>query len=208
MKTSKTAFLTVVLFSACGQVNEVEAINPAAESASITPVETIQEGVEMNSENSNALGHSFPDIEGGELALSDFEGRPVLVVNTASMCGFTKQYAGLQTIHERYSEQGFAVIGIPSQDFGGQEYDSAEETKNFCEVNFGISFPMSTKQIVKGANAHPFYLDAIEALGESAEPKWNFHKILVDRNGAYVKAYPSDIAPEDPALLADIEALL
>lgn len=156
----------------------------------------------------SAYSFSFPSIDGGELDFSAFAGKPMLVVNTASMCGYTKQYGGLQTLYDDYKDQDLVVVGIPSQDFLGQEYDSAEKTKEFCEVNFGITFPMATKQHVKGDDAHPFYQWARGELGESAVPKWNFHKILIDRDGRVVSAYKSKIKPQDNKLVSDLEALL
>ena len=157
---------------------------------------------------SSAYGFTFPSIDGGDLAFEQFDGRPLLVVNTASKCGYTKQYDGLQAVYDAYKDQGLVVIGIPSQDFAGQEFDDAEETKEFCTVNFGINFPMSTKQHVKGADAHPFYKWAVEELGADATPQWNFHKILIDRSGQPVKAYRSKVKPQDAELISQIEALL
>ena len=150
----------------------------------------------------------LPSIDGGDLAFEQFDGRPLLVVNTASKCGYTKQYDGLQAVYDAYKDQGLVVIGIPSQDFAGQEFDDAEETKEFCTVNFGINFPMSTKQHVKGDDAHPFYKWAVEELGADATPQWNFHKILIDRSGQPVKAYRSKVKPQDAELISQIEALL
>ena len=157
---------------------------------------------------SSAYGFTFPSIDGGDLAFEQFDGRPLLVVNTASKCGYTKQYDGLQAVYDAYKDQGLVVIGIPSQDFAGQEFDDAEETKEFCTVNFGINFPMSTKQHVKGDDAHPFYKWAVEELGADATPQWNFHKILIDRSGQPVKAYRSKVKPQDAELISQIEALL
>ena len=157
---------------------------------------------------SSAYGFTFPSIDGGDLAFEQFDGRPLLVVNTASKCGYTKQYDGLQAVYDAYKDQGLVVIGIPSQDFAGQEFDDAEETKEFCTVNFGIDFPMSTKQHVKGDDAHPFYKWAVKELGADATPQWNFHKILIDRSGQPVKAYRSKVKPQDAELISQIEALL
>ncbi len=157
-----------------------------------------------------ANAHSFvlPSIDGGDLDFASFDGKAVLVVNTASMCGFTPQYEGLQALYDANKDKGLVVVGIPSQDFGGQEYDSAAETKTFCEMNFGINFPMTTKQVVKGDDAHPFYQWASAQLGDDAVPKWNFHKILIAPDGHAVKAYGSKVTPDDAGLAADIQALL
>ena len=123
---------------------------------------------------------SFTSIDGQPLSLADYRGKAVLVVNTASRCGFTHQYAGLQTLWETYRDRGLVVLGVPSNDFGAQEPGSETEIKEFCIVNFNIDFPMTEKQVVSGANAHPFYQWSGEQLGVLSKPKWNFYKILLD----------------------------
>ncbi|MEX2643212.1 MAG: glutathione peroxidase [Acetobacterales bacterium] len=150
----------------------------------------------------------FTAIEGGPLPLSQYRGKALLVVNTASFCGFTPQYAGLQSLWERYRDRGLVVLGVPSNDFGGQEPGSAGEIKSFCEVNFGIDFPMTGKQQVRGAGAHPFYRWASEALGPANAPSWNFHKYLVGPDGRLLGAYPSRVTPESEQLGAAVEAAL
>ncbi|MHA7870957.1 MAG: glutathione peroxidase, partial [Hyphococcus sp.] len=115
-------------------------------------------------------------------------------------CGFTPQYAGLQALHEKYAGDGFSVIGVPSNDFGGQEPGSAAEIRRFCDLNYGVTFPMTQKSVVAGENAHPFYQWAIASLGEDAAPRWNFHKILVGRDGQAVGAFPSRVRPDSPKL--------
>ena len=149
------------------------------------------------------------DIQGREVPLSLYEGQVLLIVNTASACGFTPQYAGLQALHEQYAGQGLTVLGFPCNQFGHQEPGSAEEIAGFCERNFGVQFPMMEKIDVNGAHAHPLYrwleAQAPGLLGSKAI-KWNFTKFLVDRDGQVIRRY----APQDaPAKLAkDIEVAL
>ncbi|HYE51192.1 MAG TPA: glutathione peroxidase [Azospirillaceae bacterium] len=148
---------------------------------------------------------AFTAIEGGPLPLSAYRGKAVLVVNTASMCGYTPQYQGLQALWEEYRDRGLVVLGVPSNDFGGQEPGSAMEIKKFCEVNFAVDFPMTTKEPVSGPSAHPFYL---WAAAEKGAPKWNFHKYLLDAGGRLVAAFPSKVEPAAPELRQAVEAAL
>lgn len=143
-----------------------------------------------------AWDFSFTSIDGKPMPLSDYRGEVLLVVNTASMCGFTKQYAGLQALHDKYEAQGFKVIGVPSNDFGGQEPGKAGEIKDFCETNFGITFPMTEKYAVTGDEAHPFYAWARDEAGWLSAPKWNFHKYLVGRDGRLITSFYSQTPPE------------
>ena len=129
-------------------------------------------------------------------------------MNTASRCGFTHQYADLQSAWERYRERGLVVLGVPSNDFGAQEPGTESEIKEFCEVNFNVDFPMASKVNVKGDAAHPFYRWAADELGVAAKPRWNFHKYLLDRDGRVVASFPSQVAPEDRRLVDSIEDLL
>lgn len=147
-------------------------------------------------------------IDGRPLPPERFADKVVLVVNTASLCGFTPQYEGLQGLWTRYRDRGLIVLGVPSNDFGAQEPGSDSKIKDFCEVNFGIDFPMTTKQTVRGPDAHPLYRWAEAAGGPSAVPGWNFHKLLVARDGRLIGAFPSRVEPNDPALIAAIEAAL
>ena len=155
-----------------------------------------------------AHGFTFQAIEGGPLPMTRFAGRPVLVVNTASFCGFTPQYTALQALYDRFREKGLVVLGVPSQDFGGQEYDEAGKVKEFCEVNFAIDFPMTDITRVRGSDAHPFYAWAREALGPERAPRWNFHKYLIGPDGAAVAAFDTRVRPDAPDLVAAVEALL
>ena len=153
----------------------------------------------------SAHDFAFDDIdEAGELRLADFAGRPVLVVNTASRCGYTYQYDALQALYDRYRDRGLVVLGVPSDDFN-QELASAAEVKDFCAVNFAIDFPMTTITPVSGAGAHPFYRWAAERAGA---PRWNFHKYLVGPDGQLVAAFPTKTEPDASEVTRAIEALL
>ncbi|MEQ8251066.1 MAG: glutathione peroxidase [Oceanibaculum nanhaiense] len=151
---------------------------------------------------------SFESIDGGALPLDQYRGRPVLVVNTASRCGFTPQYEGLQALWEKYRDQGLVVLGVPSNDFGGQEPGSTEEIKQFCEVNFGIDFPMTAKYPVTGSDAHPFYRWIAQTLGESKLPRWNFYKYLIAPDGSIAAAWPSTVKPDSRTVTDTVETLL
>ena len=156
----------------------------------------------------NAHDFSFTSIEGKPLNLADFAGKAVLVVNTASACGLTPQYKGLQALWEARKDDGLVVLGVPSNDFGAQEPGSESEVKEFCEVRYGVSFPLTSKNPVIGAEAHPLYKWIGGQTGEAGLPKWNFHKYLIDRSGNSVKSFPSEVSPDNALLVATIERLL
>lgn len=147
-------------------------------------------------------------IDGKPMPLSQYRGKVLLVVNTASFCGFTPQYEGLQKLQDSYAKRGFTVIGVPSGDFKGQEYGSNSEIKQFCESKFGIKFPLAEKASVIGPNAAPFYRWAAAELGPDNVPKWNFHKYLVGRDGKLIAAFGSKVTPNAPELTAAIEKAL
>lgn len=152
---------------------------------------------------------SFKTLSGQEpLALSQYKGKVLLIVNTASQCGFTKQYADLEKLYQTYKDRGLVIIGVPSNDFGGQEPGNNQEIAKFCQVNFGVTFPMTAKEIVSGDKAHPFYLWAKKSLGFGTAPKWNFHKYLIDRNGKLVDYFNSTTSPDAPRVHEAIEKLL
>lgn len=153
----------------------------------------------------SAWDFSFTSIDGKPMPLADFRGKVLLVVNTASFCGFTKQYEALQALNAKYEAQGFAVIGVPSNDFGGQEPKAAGEIKEFCEGMFGVTFPLTDKTVVSGDGAHPFYKWAREQLGWLNAPKWNFHKYLVGRDGRLVTSFFSSTAPDAERLVKAVE---
>ena len=146
-------------------------------------------------------------VSGKLINLSEYKGKVVLVVNTASYCGFTKQYDDLQKLWLKYKNDGLIVLGIPSNSFN-QEKDTNEEVKNFCEVNFNITFPMTSIYDVKGDNAHDIYLWASKNYGGKAIPKWNFYKILINKNGKIEKTYSSMTNPMSKKLTNDIEKIL
>lgn len=156
----------------------------------------------------NAYSFTFETLTGEALPLSQFKGQVMLIVNTASKCGFTGQYDGLQELYDSYKDRGFVIIGVPSNDFGAQEPGSNEEIATFCKMNYGVTFPMSSKQPVTGDNAHPFYKWVRESLGFGAAPKWNFHKYLINKNGEAVDFYLSTTAPDAEKLKREIELLL
>ncbi len=154
------------------------------------------------------LDRDFRRLAGKETVnlQADYGGQVLLVVNTASKCGFTPQYEGLEAMHAKYKDRGFAVLGFPSNDFMGQEPGSEEQIQEFCTLTYGVKFPMFEKVQVRGAKATPFYAELARATGEA--PGWNFHKYLIDRDGKVVASFGSRTKPEDPALLAAIEKLL
>jgi glutathione peroxidase len=135
-----------------------------------------------------------------------YAGKVLLVVNTASKCGFTPQFEGLEALHAKYGEQGFAVLGFPSGDFREQEFADEKQIQDFCTLTYGVKFPMFEKVHVKGDDATPFYKDLLAATGEA--PQWNFHKYLIGRNGRVLASFGSRTAPDDTALVAAIEAAL
>jgi glutathione peroxidase len=150
----------------------------------------------------------FDGLMGGRIDLADYRGKVVLVVNTASQCGFTGQYAGLERLYRARVRDGLVIIGVPSNDFGQQEPGSSAEIKRFCELNYGVTFPMTAKNAVRGPRAHPFFRNAVARLGPSAQPAWNFHKILVGKNGQPIAAFPSATTPDAPELARAINAAL
>lgn len=151
---------------------------------------------------------TFTAIDGKALPLSSFAGHPVLVVNTASKCGLTPQYEGLETLYRDYRDQGLVVLGVPCNQFAGQEPGTEAEIAAFCTLNFNVDFPMTAKADVKGEHIHPFYAWAKEQLGEAAEPKWNFHKILINEDGYAVAGFGSRTEPLDPEIVKAIKAEL
>lgn len=155
-----------------------------------------------------ANAFSFTSIEGEPLPLSDFEGKVILVVNTASRCGFTKQYADLQEVWEQFRDRGLVVLGVPSNDFGSQEPGTEKEIKTFCKVNFNVDFPMTSKVHVQGDDAHPFYRWAGDEVGGLGKPHWNFHKYLIAPDGRLVDWFSTPTNPTSGKVIAAIEKLL
>lgn len=151
---------------------------------------------------------AFTSIEGDALSLADYAGRPVLVVNTASMCGYTYQYAALQRLWSTYRARGLVVLGVPSNDFGGQEPGSAAEIKTFCEGNFDVDFPLTEKVHVKGSDAHPLFVWLRAQLGPDAGPRWNFHKYLIGADGRALRSWPSPVEPDSTEIRNAVESVL
>ena len=156
----------------------------------------------------NAYDFSFIDIKGQPLPLEKFKGKVLMVVNTASKCGFTKQFDGLEKLYQKYKDQGFVILGVPSNDFGNQEPSDEKEIANFCLVNFGVTFPLTKKTVVSGENAHPFYRWAHEQMGFGSAPKWNFHKYIIDKNGKVANYFFSTTKPDSKKITGLIEELL
>ena len=151
---------------------------------------------------------AFETIDGAPLPLTSFRDKAVLVVNTASKCGLTPQYDGLERLYSEYKDRGLVVLGVPCNQFAGQEPGSEAEIKDFCETRFSIDFPLTSKVDVKGATAHPFYKWAVDQLGEPAEPVWNFHKILIGKSGEAIRAFGPRTDPMDEEVTAAIEEVL
>ena len=149
----------------------------------------------------------FTSIDGEALPLKRFRGHPVLIVNTASECGFTPQYKGLQSLWRNYKGKGLVVLGVPSNDFGAQEPGDEGQIKQFCETNYRVDFPMTSKVSVIGGGAHPFYRWIESQLGEAATPRWNFQKYLIDADGALVGMWPSSVEPEADEIIDAIKEL-
>jgi len=142
-----------------------------------------------------AYDFQFSTIDGKPMKLAGWRGKVLLIVNTASFCGYTKQYAGLQELWTRYEKAGLVVIGVPSNDFGEQEPKSEGEIKTFCQGAFGVTFPLTSKQHVVGADAHPFYKWAAETMGPAGVPNWNFHKYLIGRDGRLLRSFSTKLPP-------------
>ena len=155
-----------------------------------------------------AYDFKFKDLDGTPLNLSEYKGKVIVAVNVASQCGFTSQYEDMQKIWEKYKEKGIVILGIPSNDFGGQEPGNNKEIKNFCEAKFGITFPMTEKVSVKGVEAHPFYIWAKDNHGKTAVPKWNFHKIIIDKSGKIHQTFSSMTNTSSTKFIKVLEKLI
>jgi len=152
------------------------------------------------------LDHKFSNLMDEPVSLCQFSGKALLIVNTASECGYTPQYDGLEKLYRRYRGKGFVVLGFPSNDFGGQEPGSNKEIAQFCRVNYGVTFPVFAKTSVIGANANPLFREL--AAKTAKPPLWNFHKYLLDRTGQPVATFESAVEPEDRRVAVQIEKLL
>jgi len=150
-----------------------------------------------------AYAFSFARLDGGEIRLADFAGKPILVVNTASLCGYTPQYAGLQELWSRFHDRGLMIVGVPSNDFGGQEPGTASDIMETAHHQYGVTFPLAAKVVVKGAAAHPFFKWAA-AERPLETPHWNFHKYLIGRDGRIAAVFSTQTEPTDPKVIAAI----
>jgi glutathione peroxidase len=157
---------------------------------------------------SNAYDFSFTSIDGAPLPLEQFKGKPVLVVNVASRCGLTPQFEGMEALWRDYRDRGLVVLGVPCNQFAGQEPGTEAEIKDFCQTKFDIDFPMTSKVDVKDGARHPFYAWAEEKLGTPAVPVWNFHKILIGKDGEAVAAFGPRTPPQDAEITGAVERAL
>jgi glutathione peroxidase len=154
----------------------------------------------------SVLDHKIVNLQDQPVSLCQYRGKVLLIVNTASECGYTPQYEGLENLYRRYREKGFVILGFPANDFGGQEPGSNTEIAQFCRLNYGVTFPIFAKTSVVGANANPLYRGLAVRTGRP--PRWNFHKYLLDRAGQPVGAFESAVEPADPRITSQIEKLL
>jgi glutathione peroxidase len=151
-----------------------------------------------------AFAFHFAGLDGGDIQLAEYAGKPILVVNTASLCGFTPQYAGLQELWTRYRDRGLLIVGVPSNDFGGQEPGTAADIAETAVHQYGVSFPIAAKAVVRGPASHPFYKWAASQRPLDT-PRWNFHKYLIGRDGLIAASFATETEPTDPRVLAAIE---
>ena len=179
----------------------------AAAAVELAGAASAQEGAPMPS----IYDFTLKDIAGRDRSLAEFRGQVLLVVNVASKCGFTKQYAGLEKLYQAHKDRGFAVLGFPANDFWGQEPGTETEIKNFCRLTYGVTFPMFSKISVKGKAIHPLYVFLTDEKlhpGAGGPISWNFNKFLIGRDGAVLAHFGSRTAPDDPELAAAIETAL
>ncbi len=203
MKMKKVRFIAIpalLLFSAAGCAEQQQSIEESSEPPAAA-AEPAASGI---------VDHTVESLTGETVDLASFRGRPILIVNTASKCGYTPQYDGLQKLYERYGEDSLVVIGFPSNDFGNQEPGTAEEIGNFCRLNYGVTFPMMAKIHTKGPDKAPLYRTLTAESGEEfqGEIKWNFTKFLVDQEGRVVARFESSVEPLDERITSAIDALL
>jgi glutathione peroxidase len=179
----------------------------AALAAIATPASTRTVLAQAAMSRITAYAFSFPALDGGDIRLGDYTGRPLLVVNTASLCGFTPQYAGLQELWTQFHDRGLMMVGVPSNDFGGQEPGGAKEIAETAQHQYGVTFPIAAKAVVKGPNAHPFYKWAADVRPKDV-PRWNFHKYLIGRDGYIAEVFPETVEPLDTRLKTAIARAL
>ena len=162
----------------------------------------------MSTQASNLHDFTLTGIDGKPLSLSRYAGKVVLLVNTASECGYTGQYEGLEALWDTYRDKGLVILGVPSNDFGGQEPGKAEEIATFCKLNYGVTFPLADKTVVKGDKADPLYVWAGEKAGMLGRPKWNFHKYLFGRDGQFIDWFSTPTEPMSSKITTAIEKAL
>jgi glutathione peroxidase len=165
-------------------------------------------GTTMTSQANTLSDFTLTGIDGMPLPLAQFEGKVVLMVNTASECGYTGQYQGLEALWQTYKDKGLVIIGVPSNEFGGQEPGKAAEIANFCKLNYGVSFPLADKTVVNGKQAHPVYQWAGTQAGLVGSPKWNFHKYLFGRDGAFIDWFSTPTEPMSAKIKTAVEKAL
>lgn len=151
---------------------------------------------------------TLPALEGGDINLADYRGRPILIVNTASKCGFTPQYEGLQTLWYQFRSMGLVIIGIPSNDFGAQEPGTSADIASFCHRNYGVSFPMAVRSPVKGADTIPLFRWLDKEFGFLAQPRWNFYKYLMNRTGEPSAWFSSITTPTSARMIKAVERVI
>ena len=158
--------------------------------------------------NSDFFDLSFESIDGNIISLKEFKNKPIIVVNSASFCGFTYQYEQLENLYQNYKKKGLVIIAIPSNDFGGQEFKDNKKVKEFCEVNFNISFPITTITKVKGENRHPFFKWVEKEAGYLSLPKWNFYKYLISKDGKLSSWFSSVTKPSSEKFLNELKKIM
>ena len=204
---NRPSFMASLLASACAAALVTGLAGPAFAQGTPAPAATATATPAPAAACPPLLRHTMTRLQDeAPQPLCQYAGKVLLVVNTASQCGFTPQYEGLEALHARYAARGLVVMGFPSNDFGQQEPGDAKTIGETCFNTYGVRFPMFSKIVVKGPSAHPFYAQLTKATGRA--PAWNFHKVLVDRQGRAVASFPSDVAPDDRRLTGEIEKLL
>jgi len=168
----------------------------AALAAAAAPLVTQAARAQAGMSRITAYAFAFPALDGGAISLADYTGRPLMIVNTASLCGYTPQYAGLQELWTEFHGRGLMIIGVPSNDFGGQEPGGSSEIAATAQHQYGVTFPIAAKAVVNGPNAHPFYKWAAAARPKDV-PRWNFHKYLIGRDGYIAEVFPESVEPSD-----------
>jgi glutathione peroxidase len=203
----RASLAATTVLAGCG-ANQEATTEPASPAASAPAAEPAQAApAPASGQVTSFFQLSARTIEGKEQAFTAYQGKVVLAVNTASQCGFTPQYAGLEDLWKKYKDKGLVVLGFPSNDFGGQEPGTDREVQSFCKMRYGVTFPLFSKSAVKGADASPIFRFLAAGNG-NGEPQWNFHKYLVDKHGAVITAFGSKVTPDDPSLVAAIEKAL